>query len=397
MMSQYALLTLLIPFLASVAVSLTGLINRKWCHSMCVGAMLLSLVAAIQTLLTVAANPGHPIHYTLGGWPAPIGIEFVIDEINAAVLVMIAAVALLSAISAKSTVQEELTERGPFFYTLFLMLVTGTMGMTVTGDAFNLYVFLEVASLSSYALIAMGSARAALACFRYIITGTIGASFYLLGVGYLYIKTGTLNMRDISTILAEQGLYQSSTIQTGFLFILIGLWVKMAFFPLHRWLPNAYTFAPTASSNLLAPLMTKVSVYVMIRFMYTIMTPAFTFAEPFRGRLVVWLAVCAILIGSFFALSRRKLKAMLGYLIIIEVGYMVGGAWLANERGLTGALFHILADGLMTFCLFLFAGIVFHRLKDYDITALDGIFKRMPWATVGFTLAALSMVGIPPT
>ena len=187
----------------------------------------------------------------------------------------VAVVSFLVAIFSKHAVEKELPDRIAHYYTLFVLLVTGLLGMTITGDAFNLYVLVEIAALTSYALLAMGKGRAYMSTFNYVIMGTIGACFYLLGVGYLYMKTGTLNMGDLSQLLPQ--LHYSEAILVGFVLIMVGVWIKMAFFPLHGWLPNAYTFAPIASSCLIAPLMTKVSVYIMIRMMFSVFNANYVF------------------------------------------------------------------------------------------------------------------------
>ncbi len=394
---QAPALILLFPFFGALLTLLIGLYRRSWCWPATVAACAASALAAWSTVVQVAESSNALVTYRMAGWVPPVGIEFRVDALNAGVVFMIAMVSLLVAIFSRTVVINETAGKEHFFYTLFQMLIVGVLGIGLTGDAFNLYVFLEISSLSSYALIAMGRGRAAFSCFNYIMMGTIGASFYLLGVGYLYIKTGSLNMVDISRIMHEQDLFQTSTIHIGFLFILIGVWIKMAFFPLHRWLPNAYTFAPTATSALAAPIMTKVSIYVMIRYMYTVFDPNFVFGMGPRSDVVVWLAVIAMVVGSFYALAKRKLKMMLAYLVIAEVGYMVGGAWLANKTGLTGAIFHIMADGLMTAALFLSAGAIYYKRKSYNVTALKGMFQKMPFTMGAFALAALSMIGIPPT
>jgi len=394
---QYPVLIVLCPFLVALIASLSTLVTKKLVLPLSLAALFAAVVAAINTLTQVFAKPGHLIEYKLGGWTPPVGIGYAIDPLNAVVLVVITGVALITAIYAKAGIEREMPNKVPQFYILLLLLTTGLCGMTITQDAFNLYVLLEISSLSSYGLIAMGRGRAPLAAFNYIIMGTIGASFYLLGVGYLYIKTGSLNMVDIARILQEEGLFGSETILVGFILMLVGVWIKMAFFPLHQWLPNAYTFAPSASSAIIAPLMTKVSVYIMIRMMFTIFTPEYVFVTLHWDQVIVWFAVIAIIAGSLFALAQKDLKKMLAYLIVAEVGYMVGGAWLANANGLTGAIFHIIADALMTLCLFLFTGIVVYQLKDQKIKSLKGVFKKMPFTMAGFTLGALSMIGIPPT
>ncbi|MCB1087207.1 MAG: hypothetical protein KDM63_09190, partial [Verrucomicrobiae bacterium] len=320
------------------------------------------------------------------------------DGINGLLLVAIVTVALLTSIFSIRRAEEENTEKAPQFYVLYLLLCLGLLGITITGDAFNLYVLIEIASLTSYALVAMGSKpRGTVAAFHYIIMGTIGASFYLLGVGYLYLRTGALNMAHIHSIVAMPEVAGSETVLVAFVLILVGVWVKMAFFPLYGWLPNAYSYCPSASSCILAPLMTKVSVYVMIRVMLSVFGTGWVFQKLGWSHTVVWLAVIAILAGSFLALAQTELKKMLCYLIVAEVGYMVGGAWLANEPGMIGAIYHILADAFMTLCLFLAANIFVKHCGAERIEDLEGLFKKMPLVTAGFVVGALAMIGVPPT
>lgn len=308
---------------------------------------------------------------------------------------MVSFVALLVAVFAKKPVEKELGGKISNFYTLFVLLVTGLLGMTVTGDAFNLYVLLEIAALTSYALLAMGRGRAYMATFNYVILGTIGACFYLLGVGLLLIKTGSLNMADIGTIIPQ--LAGSKAILIAFGFLMVGVWIKMALFPFHGWLPNAYTYAPTATSCLVAPLMTKVSVYIMLRIMFTVYSAEWVFEVIQWRPIVMLLAVVAILMGSFFALAQRDIKRMLTYLIVAEIGYMVGGAWSGTEAGLTGAIYHIMADGLMTVCLFMAIGSVIYLKGKAQFESFKHAFEVMPWTMSAFIIGGLSMIGVPPT
>ena len=333
----------------------------------------------------------------MAGWPPPFGIEFRIDGLNALVALAVSCVGLLAAIYSKNRVPAENPDKVSQYYTLFLLLITGLLGMVITGDAFNLYVMLEVAALTSYALIAMGPKRATLAAYKYVIMGTIGASFYLLGVGYLYIKTGSLNMVDIHEVLKANDLFGSPAILVAFIMITVGVWIKMAFFPLHAWLPNSYAYAPTTSSAILGPLVTKVMIYVMIRLTLTVFGVEYTFIQLDWSNIVVWMSVLAILAGSISALAQTDLRKMLAFLIIAEVGYMVGGVWLADEMGMIGAIYHIIADAFMTLCVFLFAGILFAKTGKRDLSAMDGQFKKMPLTLVGFLVGAFSLIGIPPT
>ncbi len=392
--SPLPILIVALPFLGAFVTVLAGYFWQRLARPLTILILAGSCWCAFQTLGLVLAAHG-PIHYRLGNWPPPIGIEYVIDYLNGLVLVVITSVSLLAAIAAGPSLERELPDRTTLFYGLYLLLTTGLAGMTITGDAFNLYVLLEISALTTYALVAVGQDRALLASFNYIMLGTIGASFYLLGVGHLYIKTGSLNMADLASLLPA--LYHSPTILVAFILIMVGLWAKMAFFPLHAWLPNSYTYAPTATACLAAPLMTKVGVYIMLRMMLSVFTPAFTYQSAAFSRIIVWLAVLAIVCGSLLALAQRDFRKMLSYLIVSEVGYMVGGAWLANRLGLTGAILHILNDALMTLCLFLAAGAIVYRTGGQQLDDLKGLFGKMPLTMTAFAVGALSMIGVPPT
>ena len=390
---QYPVLIVVVPLLSAFVVSILGGFDKRLCYSTTLLALAGSLAAAVATLCRVASH--GVIHYRLGGWAPPFGIEYVVDHLNALVLVVVIGVAFVAAIASKRSVEEEFPHKIPQFYTLFILLTTGLLGMTITGDAFNLYVLMEISALTNYALIAMGRNRALMASFNYVVIGTIGACFYLLGVGHLYIMTGSLNMADILSILP--GLYGTNAILVAAILMLLGAWIKMAFFPMHGWLPNAYTYAPSATSSLVAPLMTKVSVYIMIRVMFSVLGATYVFTVLPIKELVVWLATAAIVAGSLFALSQKDFKRMLTYLIVAEVGYMVGGAWLATERGITGAILHIVNDAVMTLCLFLFSAIVVYKTKGHQLSNLQGMFKKMPLTMAAFAVGALSMIGVPPT
>ena len=390
---QAPALLVIIPLLGAFAINIGGWFNKRVCHPLTVLAMLGSFVACVVTLQQIMET--GPISYRLGGWAPPFGIEYVIDHFNGLVLLTVSFVSLLAAIFARQSVEQELPHKMTQFYTLFVLLVTGLLGMTVTGDAFNLYVLLEIAALTGYALIALGDNRALVAGFNYVILGTIGASFYLLGVGHLYIMTGSLNMGDLFNLLPA--LYGNAAIFVAFLLILCGVWLKMAFFPLHTWLPNAYTYAPSAAGCLIAPLVTKVSVYIMIRIMLSVFSADYVFNVLSLSGPIVWLAVAAILFGSILALAQNDLKKMLTYLIVAEVGYMVGGFWLATANGITGAILHIVNDALMTLCLFVFAGIVVYKTGGHKLSDLQGLYRKMPVTMAAFTVGALSMIGVPPT
>lgn len=392
--SNLHLYALAAPLLSGFFVNLLGRLSRRWIAPLVLFALTLSSLFAGVTLFRVLRHGAY--RYTVGNWQPPFGIELVIDHFSALMMVLVSLVALVATLASLKCVARELPGREHLFFTLYLILIAGLIGLVLTGDAFNLYVLLEITSITTYGLIGMGQGRAPLASFNYIIMGSIGACFYLLGVGYLYILTGSLNMADIASILP--GLNAPTALATAFGFIMVGLWVKMGFFPLHTWLPNAYTLAPTGAGLMIAPLMTKVTVYLMIRVIFSIFTPSYAFFHhPGVQTLIVWVAALAIVCASSLALAQRDLRRMLTYLIVAEVGYMVGGVWLANAQGLTGAILHIVNDALMTLCLFLAAAAIHYRTGSLGFEDLGGLYRKMPITMAAFTIGALSMIGVPPT
>ncbi len=397
MTDQHCILILIYPLFAALLVALLGTWRDRYSLPVTLIGLGGSLISAVFTLAEVIEK--GEVRYFLGGWSTPlgIGIEYRVDAINGLVLILIPLIGLVTAISSMGRVANETNGKEALFYSLYLLLLTGLMGMTVTADAFNLYVLLEVSSLTGYALVAMGiHKRAAPSAFNYLIMGTIGATFYLLGVGYLYLKTGSLNMAGIKQILLDQKLYESQAVNVAFIMILVGVWVKMAFFPLHGWLQNAYCHSPTTTASVVAPLVTKVSVYIMVRMMLSAFGAEYVYALPW-GSVVVWLAVLAILAGSVMALAQKDLRRLLTWLIVAEVGYMVGGAWLANHHGMIGTIYHVISDAAMTSCLFLAVAVIVAKTGGSSISGLAGAFQKMPVTMAAFVVGAFSMIGVPPT
>ncbi|MBN2467328.1 MAG: monovalent cation/H+ antiporter subunit D family protein [Deltaproteobacteria bacterium] len=392
MMQHSPILIIIIPLICALLTPLVGRISRDLCFYWAVSALTASVVFSVVTLKRVLES--GVIHYYLGNWSPPWGIEYVVDHLNALMLVLVATVALIAAIYSKKSIQREFG-RKTAFYTIFLLQSVGFLGIVVTGDLFNLYVFLEIASLTGYGLIAIGEEGALLASFRYIIMGTVGACFYLLGVGYLYMVTGSLNMADVAALLPS--LHTSKVVQVAFAFFMVGVAVKMALFPLHSWLPDAYTRAPSSVSAFLSPLMTKISIYVMIRILFTVFGQDFSFRMMPTATIMVWLGIAAIIAGAFMALAQTDFKRMLCYIIVAEVGYMVGGIGLANPIAIKGAILHLLNDAVMTLGLFLVAGIIVYQVRSHMISDFRACFRTMPFTMTAFVTFALSIIGVPPT
>ncbi|MFQ5784451.1 MAG: monovalent cation/H+ antiporter subunit D family protein [Alphaproteobacteria bacterium] len=355
------------------------------------------LAFAIALLLLHRVLTEGAISYEMGGWAAPWGIEYRIDRLNAFVLVIVAGVAALVAPAALHSVAREVpADRQHLFYTAFLLSLTGLLGIAITGDAFNLYVFLEITSLASYTLVGLGNDRRALmAAFQYLVLGTIGATFILIGVGLLYMMTGTLNMADLAQRLPA--VATTRTIHAAFAFIVIGAGLKLALFPLHLWLPNAYTYAPSVVSAFLAATATKVGVYVLLRFVFTIFGARFAFEAMPLGEILMVFALVAAFVGSLVAIFQANLKRMLAYSSVAQIGYMALGISFANVNGLIGGIVHLFNHAAMKGALFLALACVFYRTGSVDIEAVRGLGRRMPYTMAAVVVAGLSLVGMPLT
>ena len=393
MTNQLPAIIVVAPLITSFVIFSVGWWYVRHAFWLALVALAVCLFASVATLMAVLDN--GIIQYQLGGWAPPWGIEYRVDHLNAIMLVLVSAISLMAAAHAKSSVEREMPEKIVLFWSLFILLITGLLGICITADLFNLFVLLEVASLSGYALIAMGEERSLFASFRYIIIGTIGASFYLLGVGCLYIATGSLNIEDLALRLPE--IYASKAVLLGFAFMIIGLAIKMAIFPMHGWLPDAYAYAPSAVSATVAPLVTKVMAYAMIRVMFTVFRADFSISVLSVMDVLVWLGTIAILFGAVMALSQHDFKRMLAYIIIAEIGFIVGGIGAANAIAFKGAVFHIVNDALMMTCLFFVAGQIMYQTGGHGIADFKGFFKTMPVTAAVFTVGALAVIGVPPT
>jgi multicomponent Na+:H+ antiporter subunit D len=351
----------------------------------------------ISIVLLREVYTGEVLSYAIGGWAAPWGIEYRVDAVNAFILIIVTAISVVALMFAKTSVAQEVaSDKQGLFYTAWLLCLTGLLGIAITGDVFNLFVFLEISSLSSYVLIGLGQDRRALtASFQYLVMGTIGATFILIGIGLLYMVTGTLNMMDLATRLALLG--DSRTVQTALAFLTVGIGLKLALFPLHLWLPNAYTYAPSAVTVFMAATATKVAVYMLLRFLFQVFDASFTFgAMPLGGFLAV-LAAVGILSTSTVSIFQDNVKRMLAYSSVAQVGYMVLGISLVSSAGLTAALLHLFNHALMKGTLFLALGCVAYRLGSVRLGAIAGLGQRMPWTMAAFLVGALSLIGIPLT
>ncbi len=390
--NHLSLLLVVLPLLAAPIAAVLPNGRLPWAVSTLVSWSVVYLAA--WQLMNVST--GQVISYELGGWAPPWGIEYRIDAANALVALIVSGIAALTLPYAlKSVIKEIPQQQHALFYAAFMLCLTGLLGIAQTGDIFNLFVFLEISSLSSYALISLGKKRQALtAAYQYLIMGTIGATFFIIGVGLLYAMTGTLNMADLAQRLPE--LYEHRTIHTAFAFIMVGFALKLALFPLHVWLPNAYTYAPTVVTIFLAATATKVAVYVMLRMVFTVFS--FTFIENTPAdELFLLLCVMGILGMSFYAIYQKDSKRLLAYSSVAQIGYMMLGIGLGSVLGATATLVHLFNHALMKGALFMAIGALVYRVGSSRLEHLPGLGKQMPWTFAAIVIGGLSLIGVPGT
>jgi len=342
---------------------------------------------------------GEVLSYHIGGWAPPLGIEYRVDAANAFVLLLVTAIGAVVLPYARASLGTEVPEKNhTLFYAMFMLCLTGLLGVVVTGDAFNVFVFLEISSLSTYVLIAQGAhrdKRALTAAYDYLIMGTIGATFFVIGLGLLYMATGTLNMADIADRIAEQG--SNRTVRAAFAFIVVGVGLKVAIYPLHLWLPNAYTYAPSAVTSFLAATATKVAIYVLLRFMFSVFQPGFLFEVNTLELIILPFAIIAMFAASFIAIFQSDLKRMLAYSSIAQIGYMLLGIAFLSQTGLTAAILHLFNHGITKVALFMGVGAYVMRAGGSFYDDIEGMGKRMPWTSAAVVIAALSLIGVPGT
>ncbi|MCA8967611.1 MAG: monovalent cation/H+ antiporter subunit D family protein, partial [Planctomycetes bacterium] len=382
-----------VPLMAAPVCVLIGGAERAWRLATAV-----SWVAfLIATVLLSQVIDGGFISYELGGWAAPWGIEYRVDALDAFVLVLVSGTSALTLLFARDSVTRDVAEnRRDLFYTAWMLCLTGLLGITITGDAFNVFVFLEISSLSSYTLIALSQQpRALLASFRYLIMGTVGATFILIGIGLLYMMTGTLNMADLAARLPA--VMHTHSVRAAFGLLTVGLALKIAIFPMHHWLPEAYTRAPAAVTVFFSATSTKVALYVLIRFFYDVFGPEYTFEVLELGRLLLPLALLGIVVATLVAIYQDDVRRLFAWSSVAQLGYMTLALSTATGAGLTAGLVHLFNHALMKAAIFLAIGCVAYRIGPVTIGSMAGLGRRMPWTIGGLVIGCLSLVGVPMT
>ncbi|HCB13593.1 MAG TPA: cation:proton antiporter [Gammaproteobacteria bacterium] len=395
MIDHLPALQVVIPLIAAPLSALFRPGRAVWLLAM--AACGLSLLIAVLLLDQVLTQ--RVISYPMGSWPAPWGIEYRIDAANAFMLLIVSGIGTIVMAFARPIVEQRIRlpeYKQPWFYTAYLLCLTGLLGIVITGDAFNVFVFLEISSLSSYALIGLGRDRRALtASYQYLIMGTIGATFILISIGLLYVMTGTLNMMDLAERIPA--VADTRTIRAAFAFLTIGVSLKLALFPLHLWLPNAYAYAPSAVTAFLAATATKVAVYVLLRFFFTIFGVDFSFGTMRLDLVLLPLALVGIFSASVVAIFQNNVKRMLAYSSVAQIGYMILGISLVSVTGVTAAISHLFNHALMKGALFMALGCISFRIGTVQLDRIAGGGRAMPWTMGAFVVGGLSLIGVPLT
>ncbi|MCM2326353.1 MAG: monovalent cation/H+ antiporter subunit D family protein [Lysobacter sp.] len=390
---HFPVLLAVVPLVAAplIVVARSGFLG--WAIAFAVAAATAAMSASLLARVTVEGT----ISYAIGSWPPPWGIEYRVDAANALVALLVSAMALVAMPYARRSVTAEIgQERQYLFYALLMLCLSGLLGIALTGDAFNLFVFLEISSLATYVLIALGRDRRALtAAYQYLILGTTGATLYIIGVGMLYLATGTLNFADMAARL--DGVADTRPLVVGLAFITAGIGLKLALFPLHAWLPNAYTYAPSVVSAFLAATATKVSLYVLMRVYFSVFGADAVFRDLPIGPVLAVLSVAALFVASAAAIVQKDLKRLLAFSSVGQIGYITLGISLGSATGLAAAMAHVVNHGITKGALFLLAGAMALRLGGTGFDRLAGLGRTMPVAAFAFVLGGLSLIGVPGT
>ena len=327
--------------------------------------------------------------YKVGGWVPPIGIAMVLDGLTAFMLVTVNIVAFLVAMYSVNYM-ERFTSKWQF-YTLFLLMLTGMNGLIISGDMFNLFVFLEISAVASYALVAFSTEKHELeAAFKYGVMGTIGSLLILLGIVFLYSYTSTLNMADMANVLAEKG--PGNIVLMVTVLFLMGFGLKSALVPFHAWLPDAHPSAPAPISAMLSGVLIKsLGIYALCRIFYNVIG-----ITPEVSSILMFFGALSMVVGVFLAIGQWDLKRLLAYHSISQIGYVVLAIGIGTPLAILGGLFHLFNHSMFKSLLFLNSGAVEYATGTRDLKEMGGLMKRMPVTGTTTLIASMSIAGIPP-
>ena len=339
-------------------------------------------------LVYIIRNGGQAVVYSVGNWGL-LGINIILDAFSLLMLLIMAFLPLLVIIFSLKYMQKNVMK----YFVLTFLLMAGIAGMVLTADLFNLYVFLEITSISSVALVAVKKTDNAIeGSFKYLILGTFGSFFILLATILTYQVTGTLNMAEIAVEYRNISPFLRNVFMIFFIF---GFGLKIGLVPLHTWLPDAYVGSPIPYNVLSSGLVMKSAMYALIRILYILFGLEFLLESGILAFGVFW-GVITFLIAHTIAYQQTNLRKLLGYSSIAQIGYITVGLFLGTAGGIIGGNFHILNHAIMKGALFLVVGVFYYSIGSREIEDVEGLGYVYPGLSFVFTVAALAIVGLPP-
>lgn len=393
---QLPIINLLLFLLMALFIPL--LKRKPFKITLILGFIVLGLVLVSSVYLLWYVNNVEIIRYTFGGFEARFGIEFVVDPFSALFTTIIAILATIIYIysSGDSTDGIEKTEYGRYYILLFLLMMS-MFGILYTNDIFNTYVFIEILSITTCAIISIKKKKDTYtSAFRYLMMNELGSLSYIIGVALIYMATGYTNITLIGESVSNAFQAYQLNIVIALGFMIIGLGIKAAIFPFHIWLPDAHSSAPSTSSAILSAIVIKVYILVFVKVLFRVFNVEIL-NEMSISTILLILAGVGMIMGSVFAIAQKDVKRMLGYSSVAQMGYILLGIGLLSFEGLRAAFFHILSHGLMKTALFLSVGEIIFYKKTRKVNDFDGLGFIMPVAMGVFSIAALGMIGLPLT
>jgi multicomponent Na+:H+ antiporter subunit D len=387
-MANAAIFIIIVPMLTAVVITLLD-VTRWRAFSGRLALLSLGTAVGLALLLTPQILRGERLVYTLGSWERLIGISLLVDRLSIFMVLLGNLLGLLVLMYALAEGSYQ-----PRFYTLLLIMLSALSGAFLSRDIFNLFVFMEVLSIASYILVAhYGGPGSYLAGVNYLLISSIGLIFFLFAIGVLYRYTGALNMVDLSAKIPDAFARSPRALVVAAALLTIAFGIKSAMLPLHTWLPDAHSIAPSPVSALLSGIVIKVGIYGFFR---TIRLFRLCPLSEHLAALLLYVGAATAVFGALMALVQTDLKRLLAYSSINQIGYMLIGIGVGTAGAMNGALFHTVNHALAKSCLFLCAGLIIEHTGKRKIAALGGAARQLPGITAIFILAALSLIGIPP-
>lgn len=392
MIKSLPLISILILFITSFVMPLIK--NKSIVKAISLVSM--STVFILSSIIFVFVKNSEAYVYNVGHFGAPVGIEFYVGNIEVLLATVFTFVAVMITWFSIYSIDGDVKEsRISLYYLLVNILIASILGLLYTNDIFNAFVFVEIGTIASCGIIVVKDKKENIkATLKYLIMSSLGSGLLLMGIAFLYSITGQLNLTYMHEALIKVYENYPNAILISLGIFTIGIGVKAAMFPLHSWLPDAHSSAPTSSSAILSSLVLKGYVYLLIKIFYRVFGLDIVTQFPVL-RIILILGSLGMIMGSIFAIFQKELKRVIAYSSVAQMGYIFFGIGLGTELGFTIAIFHMIGHAVTKSALFLISGAIIHNSGHKNVEDLKGIGKEMPLCLFLFLMCALSMVGIP--